>query len=198
MTAFKLGSLFSGGVLIYFMDWISSISSAFLTLSITYLIFFLILYAILDKTNQTNENNTDDKDLNNTLSFKEQLIMLHKSPGTYWICIYVLIYKLGEQSSLNMLPMYLVDKNVSSKTIGFWTGILGQTFSILGSLLSGFILKKTNQTYSTHFWLKISTLIRIIPIIIITFILISFENSKQTNLSNSYSLGKYIYLNIIN
>lgn len=53
----------------------------------------------------------------------------------------------GEQSALNMLPMFLVDQKVSSTKIGFWTGIIGQSFSISGSILAGILLKKTNKKY---------------------------------------------------
>lgn len=132
---------------------------------------------------------SDKKDSDDKLNFKKKLKILHESPGTYWICAFVLIYKLGEQSSLNMTPLYLVDKQVSSKTIGLWTGIVGQVFSIIGSLTSGLILK--SQSNSAEYWLKITTLIRVIPISIITLILILYENSTQVNFSNSNSLGKY-------
>jgi hypothetical protein len=50
---------------------------------------------------------------------------------------------LGEQSSLNMLPMYLIDNKIESSTIGLWTGVLGQCSSILGSFMAGLWLKKT-------------------------------------------------------
>lgn len=54
-------------------------------------------------------------------------------------------YLLGEQSSLNMLPIYLYDKKVSSSQIGLWTGVYGQTASIIGSMLGGVLLKKTSH-----------------------------------------------------
>jgi len=113
----------------------------------------------------------------------------------------------GEQSSLNMLPIYLIDREVSSQTIGiiwnfldwsnnfiymviwlgFWTGIVGQSFSISGSLISGIILKKKNS--SAISWLKFATLIRIIPIVLISIILILFESSNEKNINDSYSLS---------
>ena len=94
---------------------------------------------------------------------------------------------IGEQSSLNMLPIYLVDRKVSPKVIGFWTGIAGQSLSILGSLISGIILKKSNSTAIS--WLKFATMIRIIPIFLISSILILFENSNHENINDSYSLS---------
>lgn len=91
MAAFKVGTLFSGGVLVYFMDFISS-KPAFLILGIIYFICFSLLYVILKDT-ITNHDKTKEED---TLSFKQRIILLHESPGTYWICIFVLIYKLGK------------------------------------------------------------------------------------------------------
>ena len=76
------------------------------------------------------------------MGITDRFSMIHNSPATYWICIFLIIYKLGEQSSLNMLPIFLVDKKISSETIGLWTGIIGQCFSITGSILGGIVLKQ--------------------------------------------------------
>jgi hypothetical protein len=43
------------------------------------------------------------------------------------------------------LPIYLLDRNASSSTIGLWTGIFGQISSIFGSFLGGILLKKTSK-----------------------------------------------------
>lgn len=94
-----------------------------------------------------------------------------------------------------MIPIYLIDKKVSSQTIGLWTGIIGQSLSILGSIFGGFILKKTKKT--TEKWLKIAATIRIAPIFLISCLLISFESSNNTNLSDSYSLSFILYLLLI-
>ena len=36
-----------------------------------------------------------------------------------------------------MLPMFLIDKGVHASTVGFWTGVVGQVLSIMGSILGG-------------------------------------------------------------
>lgn len=160
--AFKLGTLFSGGVLVYFMDYIK-VSSSFLTLGIIYSISLLFLSS-LDFTGSDKDESTAQE---RQLSIKEIFRMLHESPCTYWICIFVIIYKLGnilqfnrsflksehhkinsilgEQSALNMLPLFLLDQKMSTDKIGLWTGIMGQSFSIIGSILAGIVLKNTNQ-----------------------------------------------------
>lgn len=53
----------------------------------------------------------------------------------------------GEQSSLNILPIYLLDRKVESSTIGLWTGIIGQSFSICGSFIGGIMIKKAAKKY---------------------------------------------------
>ncbi|XP_074645426.1 major facilitator superfamily domain-containing protein 3-like [Tubulanus polymorphus] len=65
-----------------------------------------------------------------------------KSPGTKWMMGYVIIYKLGEQGALNMLPLFLVDHQYTTADIGFWTGVVGQATSICGSALGGFLISK--------------------------------------------------------
>jgi hypothetical protein len=92
------------------------------------------------------EAKISDNETNDNLTLRQRIIMLHESPGTYWTIAFVIIYKLGEQSSLNLLPIFLVDNKVSSSTIGLWTGIYGQSFSILGSFISGILLKLTNES----------------------------------------------------
>lgn len=63
-------------------------------------------------------------------------------PGTGWTIIYVLIYKLGEQGSLSMVPLLLLDYGVSPADLGIWNGILALMMSIVGSTLGGMVLGK--------------------------------------------------------
>ena len=49
-------------------------------------------------------------------------------------------YISGEQGALSMLPLYLVDQGISSASIGFWTGTVGQVTSIGGSFLGGLLV----------------------------------------------------------
>jgi MFS transporter, PAT family, beta-lactamase induction signal transducer AmpG len=143
VSAFKLGTLFSGGLLVFLMDYIS-ITTTFTILGSIYLISLIILLKVT-MFHQIEVNNKQQQ--TTTTTFQEGHIFstiksLIKSKGTLWISLYVLIYKLGEQSSLNLLPLYLFDHKVSSQVIGLWTGMIGQTASILGSIIAGVLLKK--------------------------------------------------------
>jgi hypothetical protein len=93
--AFKLGTLFSGGVLVYFMDF-TTVSSTFLILSVIYFFCLLLLFTSIFRIDHSFSNSSNESNQSFTLTFKERFLMLHKSPGTYWICLFVLIYKLGK------------------------------------------------------------------------------------------------------
>ena len=102
---FKLGTLFSGGLLVYLMDYIS-LDKTFLVFAIIYLATFLFLLQITSKSFFRNNYETPKKEgsvSNKEISFTQRMHLLHKSPHTYWICIFVLIYKLGR---------FTINKNV--------------------------------------------------------------------------------------
>ena len=41
-----------------------------------------------------------------------------------------------------MLPMFLIDQHVSASEVSFWTGLIGQGMSVVGSVLGGIIVSK--------------------------------------------------------
>jgi len=92
VIGFKVGTLFSGGLLVYLMDYLS-ISLAFFILSCIYMASLLLLnFSLYNSENINDEINDNGKGVINT---RQKILMLHKSPNTYWICLFVLIYKLG-------------------------------------------------------------------------------------------------------
>lgn len=64
------------------------------------------------------------------------------SNGTKWTIVYVLIYKLGEQGIIAIVPMFLLDNGVSSSNTAMLTGVLCQFCSIFGSLIGGMLFSK--------------------------------------------------------
>lgn len=97
--AFKLGTLFSGGLLVYLMDY-TSISQTFAILGTVYLISLFLLNLSFFNTEKTNTeiatSHDHENEIKKNMKLKERFNLLHKSPATYWICIFVLIYKLGK------------------------------------------------------------------------------------------------------
>lgn len=49
---------------------------------------------------------------------------------------------LGENGSIAMLPMYLLDKGMSETTVALCTGVVGSLTTVIGSLCGGVILKR--------------------------------------------------------
>ena len=54
--------------------------------------------------------------------------------------LFYVVYFSGEQGALTMIPLFLVDKGILTASIGFWTGVVGQTVSIFGSMLGGWLV----------------------------------------------------------
>jgi predicted MFS family arabinose efflux permease len=100
---FKLGTLFSGGFLVFLMDY-TTVSQTFALLGVIYLISLFLMNISFYKTETSDKKSPPEKASTGTdgsgqqLALKERIRLLHNSPGTYWICLFVLIYKLGNCS----------------------------------------------------------------------------------------------------
>lgn len=102
--AFKLGTLFSGGLLVFLMDYVS-VSQTFIILGSIYLISLLVLNLSFYKSESSDDakSSANSKiESQDNLTFLERFRLLFRSPNTYWMCTYVLIYKLGKKN-LKML-----------------------------------------------------------------------------------------------
>ncbi|XP_063588568.1 major facilitator superfamily domain-containing protein 3-like [Penaeus indicus] len=62
------------------------------------------------------------------------------TPGTGWLSLYVLLYKMGERGAINNMPLFLLDKGMSKHLLAFWNGSVCQGLSILGSFYGGITL----------------------------------------------------------
>jgi predicted MFS family arabinose efflux permease len=106
VVGFKLGTLFSGGLLVYLIDYLN-ISLTFAIIGLMYLLSLILLkFSLFNKNHldlSTQANDTNNENSMNALSFRERLILLHKSSATYWICFFLLIYKLGTIFSIILI-----------------------------------------------------------------------------------------------
>lgn len=93
-----------------------------------------------------NERNVEMQSRQNSQVLEVLSIMKEvvHSPGTFWISVYVLLYKMGERGAINNMPLYLLDKGMSKQQLAFWNGTICQGLSILGSFYGGIILAKEN------------------------------------------------------
>ncbi|XP_078677290.1 major facilitator superfamily domain-containing protein 3-like [Branchiostoma floridae x Branchiostoma belcheri] len=106
-----------------------------------------------------------------------------RSPGTGWMVVYCLLYKLGEQGANGMFPLYLVDQGVPKGAVGMWTGVVGQGLSIVGSLLGGWLLTGHSKRTPLDL-LHLTFKLRLLPIILQMAVIC--EGSTQ---ESSYSYG---------
>ncbi|KAI8511164.1 Major facilitator super domain-containing protein 3 [Branchiostoma belcheri] len=106
-----------------------------------------------------------------------------RSPGTGWMIVYCLLYKLGEQGANGMFPLYLVDQGVPKGAVGMWTGVVGQGLSIVGSLLGGWLLTGHSKRTPLDL-LHLTFKLRLLPIILQMAVIC--EGSTQ---ESSYSYG---------
>lgn len=66
---------------------------------------------------------------------------LFDSPSTPGLVVLLLSYKLGEMGAMNMLPLMLLDHGMPMAVVSFWTGVVGQVFSIAGSSSASAIVR---------------------------------------------------------
>ncbi|XP_042242799.1 major facilitator superfamily domain-containing protein 3-like isoform X2 [Homarus americanus] len=95
------------------------------------------------------------------------------TPGTLWLSVYVVLYKMGERGAINNMPLFLLDKGISKQTLAFWNGTVCQGLSILGSFYGGILLAKPNANVKTL--LIQYSLYRLFAIMIHSFVVIVLD-----------------------
>ncbi|KAM4029594.1 major facilitator superfamily domain-containing protein 3 [Anomaloglossus baeobatrachus] len=160
VVAYKLGSVLAGGgalTLLHSLGW----RGVFMLLSGAYLM--AVLCARWSTTLKGEESRLQGKQKKSSKPRLMEIIhRVSRTPGTMWTMVYVLIYKLGEQGSLSMVPLLLLDRGTSPAELGLWTGIFSLGFSIAGSAGGGAILRKGRALHPllrTLFTLRVSCLL---------------------------------------
>ncbi|XP_062616051.1 major facilitator superfamily domain-containing protein 3-like [Saccostrea cucullata] len=183
VVGYKLGSIFGGGVLIWLSDYFEW-SYLLFSLAFVYVI-SLMNVAVLVPSTDNDKKNPKDKTANKkeTLDekpekswFIQHFIEIFQSPGTWWMIGFVLVYKLGEQGALSMLPLFLLDKGIAASSVGFWTGVVGQVLSILGSIVGGGIVSTSRMTALV---LHDICAFRLIPMLFTTLVIFSWVDKSQ-------------------
>ncbi|XP_018430694.1 PREDICTED: major facilitator superfamily domain-containing protein 3 isoform X2 [Nanorana parkeri] len=147
VVAYKLGSVAAGGGALTLLDMLGW-RTLFLLLAVGYLLATLCAWwagALKGEEPAPRENS---KETRRRWSLGSVAWSVFRVPGTGWTIVYVLIYKLGEQGSLSMVPLLLLDHGVSPSDLGLWNGILALMASIVGSTLGGMLLGKGRSIHS--------------------------------------------------
>lgn len=183
VVGYKLGSIFGGGVLTWLSDYMEW-SSLLFSLAVAYVISLMNVAVLVPQTDdgkKESEEKDSSEEKNAEKVTKKVWILQHyteifQSPGTLWMIGFVLLYKLGEQGALNMLPMFLIDKGIPASTVGFWTGVVGQVLSIFGSIVGGAAVSGTSVTIS---FLQNVCAFRLVPMLFTTLVIFSWVDSSQ-------------------
>ncbi|XP_078070677.1 major facilitator superfamily domain-containing protein 3 [Mustelus asterias] len=166
VVGYKTGSIVAGAGFLTVMDYISW-DMLFMMISVIYVV-AIICACFTPEPPRMPESGTVLSVLNPYEILKEVL----RVPGTTWILIYVIIYKLGEQGSVSMFPLFLLEHDFSAAELGFWNGIVAMGFSILGSCLGGIIMPK----YNAFSIILVLFLMRVLNLSFQTSLLLVFES----------------------
>ncbi|VDN11041.1 unnamed protein product [Dibothriocephalus latus] len=151
VVGYKLGAIIGGG----FFAWLSSyfdLRVLFLALCLFYATGFAVAtyYHNFDRKTamEKEKKRIEDESVCNGKNPNEDSsnywavlrIALFDSPSTPIILLLLLVYKLGEQGAMNMLPLMLLDAGSPIASVGFWTGIVGQLTSTAGSFFASYFI----------------------------------------------------------
>ena len=174
--------MFAGASLL----WVSELTSwtvMWIVFAAIYLAcLLLILYLRLGFT-ESAPPRQDTSRLNLT-AVRENWRRMMTVPGTRWMIVFVLCYKLCERAE-GTLPLYLVDKAVPMSRLAFWTGVVRAGASIGGSAVSGLLI--SSRDYNPHHLLLIGTQLRVIPIFL-QFLIIKTWGSQPITSSHNLDI----------
>ncbi|KAH8872539.1 Major facilitator superfamily domain-containing protein 3 [Schistosoma japonicum] len=185
VVGYKCGAIIGGG----FLTWLSAfiqISYLFVSLACLYasgMCFCLIgkcwrffdvkqsreICIQVDEDESSNEEQDLSVEVNQYSYTKAFKVALRDSVGSRCLIVLLLMYKLGEQGSMNMLPLMLFDRGFSLSKVGFWTGVVGQLASIIGSTSGYYIQNKLRSPLTSILCLMIIRACLQSPVTLIAF-----------------------------
>ncbi|XP_034982237.1 major facilitator superfamily domain-containing protein 3 [Zootoca vivipara] len=174
VVAYKMGSVLAGGGLLTFLDHLGW-QTLFVGLALVYVVAIGVTWnANLKMQVRFNPQYSwvRHKTANPWLTLQELL----KVPDTHWTIGLVLLYKLGEQGAISMFPLFLLDHSFSPQELGFWNGIVAMIFSIIGSLLGGYLISKQGNPFSM---LKVLMIFRLFSLVFQTLLLVAYEDKQS-------------------
>lgn len=163
VVAYKCGSVFAGGALLFLMDSVGWSGMWIGFGSIYFICIYLVIFLNLVDTSDVKSAN-DDITSDSTSMFKmvvENISSLFHVPGTKWIVTFVLFYKLCERGE-SVFPIFLVDKGIPMTKMAFWNGVVRAMASVGGSTFSGYLL--SSRRVAVMKVLLLFAKMRIIPI----------------------------------
>ncbi|KAH0617367.1 hypothetical protein JD844_015452 [Phrynosoma platyrhinos] len=132
VVAYKLGSVMAGGGLVaflYHLGW----RAIFVYLAVVFAL-AIVLTWFSDLKLRRGRPSMDSFIRVGTVNPWSILRELFHVPDTRWTAC--------EQGSINMFPLFLLERDFSPQELGFWNGIVAMVFSIAGSSLGGHLISR--------------------------------------------------------
>jgi len=139
VVAYKAGSVFAGGILLYLKD-VTSWSIMFAAFGSVYVL-AITLVKTLKLLERTIEKSKDKGEEEPAPPFRWRAVMA--VPHTGPLIAFVLFYKLCERAE-QTFSLALVDYGMSSTEMAGWSTVM-RTFSLVGSTYGGYALSKKRQ-----------------------------------------------------
>lgn len=137
LSSYRIALIFSGGFLVALSDFFS-FRFLFYILS-TILVLFVILILLKSELRIKKEYKLN---LNFFSQYLEPVKDLLKIEKIYLLLFFVATYKIGDALLGGMVYPFWVDRGFSRKEIGIISGTFGVFFTIFGSILGGYYIKK--------------------------------------------------------
>ncbi|NP_001096376.1 major facilitator superfamily domain containing 3 [Xenopus tropicalis] len=194
VVAYKLGSVIAGGgalTVLELLGW----RQVFLLLTLGYLLGALC--ALSSTAILRPQQPKVHKQPSEGATLGDLAVKVFRVPGTSWAAAFVLIYKLGEQGSLSMVPLLLLDHGVSPAKLGFWNGIVSLGLSIAGSALGGALLSRGRSLLTV---LRAVLSLRLLCLMLQTFLLSVLSGSSPGStqiMGDSSTLNDLVLLTVV-
>jgi len=151
VVAYKVGAVGTGSLLL----WVHQVlgwASMWLVFALLYTSATLLtLLAVPDLQGSPGEQEEVEERRKEKLEVgvvMEDLRKVWRVPHTPSLVTFVLFYKLAERGE-NLIPLYLVDKQVSLSSLSLWSGLVRSVASVGGSALAGYLLSARSVRPST-------------------------------------------------
>ena len=187
VVAYKAGSVFAGGLLLWFQQ-VLGWSGMFIIFGSIYLVGLILLnyFKLVEKSSAHLEEPEAEKsqtyqEKTSWYSIFNQILSV---PGTKFMIFYVSFYKLCERAE-QTFSLFMVDKGVPKVQMAMWSTIM-RTLSLLGSSYGGFIVSKRKSEQFNI--LRRYSLLRAVPIIV-QFAILSTWGSDTVPVENFSKLN---------
>eukprot|EP00095_Tigriopus_kingsejongensis_P007177 snap_masked-scaffold134_size322110-processed-gene-2.3 protein:Tk07177 transcript:snap_masked-scaffold134_size322110-processed-gene-2.3-mRNA-1 annotation:"major facilitator superfamily domain-containing protein 3-like" len=139
VVAYKAGSVFAGGLLLWVED-ISGWAGMFYGFGAIYFICIFLLFSLnlVQKARKSTTQPAQDPGPEVPSSPRQLFKEVLSCPGTGFILKFVCFYKLCERAE-QTFSLFMIDKGVPLSQIAFWSTIM-RTGSLLGSVYGGHVI----------------------------------------------------------